>query len=257
MKFKLKLLSLIIVAGGLITLNGCKEDTTDPPAPAKTCYLTTFSVDGTNTYEYTLDANNRITTITNDTNFISYTYTNDQLSSAFDGQLNSVFKYHSSTSLPDSVLMFYQGGLIGYLKMNNSNNNLGLIEFHIIDQQSQQDVIVSRYTYTYDVQDNLSFVKIEQLNFSTFQVEEVARYENFTHDGKKNPFSGNLAYIYAHYSDIYPFSANNITKTTVSTQGQVFDYNLSYTYNADNLPITMTQTVGSNSVNGTLEYTCK
>ncbi len=257
MKKYFKLLFLMVLGASLLTLNACKEETTDDPTPTPTinCYLTSFNDDG-DLYTYTLDDDNTVLSVTNDGSTTNFTYDNDgRLTNATDADFDGVFVYSGANTLPDRININAQGQTFAYLKVTHSNGNITEVESHLIDQQLG-DIAFTRNSYTYNGGDVVSTV-VEEFDLQTQQFTEAGRVENITNDGKENPLKRSLAYFFMHFENPNAVGASNITGGDVTVDGNTGTLTIEYDYNENGYPTSALQVADGDSLTMTYGYDCK
>ena len=114
---------------------------------------------------------------------------------------------------------------------------------------SQMPAVTSEFTYQ---NNNLTVAKTHQSNTLLYQ-------HNFTYDSKNNPLPAQdewILYSLTFTSFYERASANNVTSTIYKQPGSADEtVSASYTYNAQNLPVTVTSTTqGGPVATGTYTY---
>jgi YD repeat-containing protein len=255
MKKSFKLLILIALGAGLVTLNACKEEPLEDPIPTISCYLTSFSEEG-DAATYTLDDDNKVVSALTNGETTTFTYDVDgRLATADDGSINAVFVYDGADKMPNRINITAQGQTLAYMLIKSANDNITEIETHFIDP-NVGDIAYSRNSHTY-TGNNLATIILEQFDLNTQQFVEAGRVENITNDGKTNPLARSLAYFFMNFENPTVLGASNMTGGSVTTDGTTSPLVIQYTYNENDYPLTAAQIVDGDTTNLIFGYSCK
>ncbi len=252
-----KQLSLCLLIVAFAT--GCKKGaiTNKPTSPSATVYLPNVFTNtrGPQTVTYQVDAKNRLIDVVNNYPFpaeVRLTYdTNDHLTetdSYGSGVLMETDTYAYSTGIVNVQSKIYTGNTtISASSVLTLNSNLQVIK----------RAYLSIYeTYTYDNAGNVS-------SYSSYPIPTATTPSytyNYTYDNKKSSFS-NLKGNPNIYGVGPEFANNMLTSTMITTGGnpstQTTTY--TYTYNADDYPVSRTSVITGSTVVGTetFSYTLK
>ncbi|WP_295772380.1 hypothetical protein [uncultured Mucilaginibacter sp.] len=137
-----------------------------------------------------------------------------------------------------NIVLNYSGGVTQTRRLTFSNNRL--VENFVTNSNQNS---TSTLAYTYNASGNIT--KIENTVVNIFGQSKTSD-EFSTFDDKKNVLSAlPIAIFYQTVEQVdgleFCFGANNpLTHKNTYTQGQVFNYTISYTYNSSGYPTSLT-----------------
>lgn len=263
MKLSFKLIALLAIGAGLLTLQSCSDesgDDTDPTPVETSCYLTSSSEvsQGSNwPTTYTYDASNNLASVTNDDITLNYSYTNGTLSgmTTNDGAVVSVD--YKGGDFPSTLEITYDGEK-STIEITRNGDKIVTVEYYYEEDGVSELEYKTELSYNSD--GTINSVSELEYDPDTKTFETYSTIKNITSDDKENPYITSLGMIiYTVINEDY----ENLGKGNVLTAQ--YDYYLndpsqitnSYTYNNDGFPVTKQQTGFSDVTDYTFSYDCK
>lgn len=259
MKQSFKLMLILALGAGTFTLNSCSDEPEEEPTPAViTCYLTqevATDEDGTSTTTYAYNSDNQLVTATEDDDVTTFEYSGGRVATVVNGLEESTFIYTAASNIPERINVKYDGINDGFMIIESGVNGITKVEEHGYDEDENAVLqYVTNFTYTNGV---LTGAKSESYNSEDDEFETDLEIINIVLDGKKNPYNGDVAFLFVNDFSPLAGSKSNIVSADLVTELGNFPYSTTYTYNENNYPTIAKATVLTFSTSINFTYTCK
>ena len=251
MKKSFKLLLILALGAGVLTLNSCSDDVEEEenPIPATPiCYMTSLTVDGTTT-DFLYNSYNQVVASIEDEDTTTYEYSGGRLSSVYDGDVEATFIY-ASGDLPERINIKDAGVDDGYLLLEGSNGNITKLE--IYDDAGEVTQVTN---VTYDANGNALSVLVQSWDEEQMDFVTVLQVSDILTDGKKNPYATSLALVFANLESPLVFGQSNIISGNADFMGQNVPITSTHIYNSNNYPTS--SIVAQGLYSGTYTFDCK
>ncbi|MCX6352347.1 MAG: hypothetical protein NTX03_10870 [Bacteroidetes bacterium] len=245
-------LSLMLLAGIIITACTKKADTTT--TPAKKCVVNVMKIDGKPFIRSTIDGNNHISKV--------QFYDNS-------GIVTSYTAYEYNGSNPSKISdQDPNGKVLNYITLEYSGSNVSKVHIFDYDQSSDKFIETSYCSYSYNgsritkaeifqpgsptALSSIDYTTDGNGNVLTTKDNSTSTTTTYSgYDGKNNPGKG---FLYtASAPGVEFFSPNNYGShpfgSTTTTR--------TFEYNTDGNPTKITETTNGISIVYTMEYSCK
>jgi|AntRauTorckE5430_2_1112549.scaffolds.fasta_scaffold01927_2 hypothetical protein len=250
MKKSFKLILVLALGAGVLTLNSCSDDAeeADPVPAIPICYMTSLTVDG-NTTDFVYNSNNQVVKSIEDTDTITYEYSGGKLSNVYDDGLTATFIYGSS-DIPERINTKEEGEDAGYFLLEGSNGDITKLE--IYDDADELSQVTS---VTYDANGNVLTVLVQSWDEEQMKLETQLQVTDILTDGKKNPYATSIALIFSNLESPLVFGKSNILSGNADFMGQNVPITSTHIYNSNNYPTSSIVALGLYS--GTYTFDCK
>ena len=115
-------------------------------------------------------------------------------------------------------------------------------------------VDVSDFTYANGL---LSGAKIQEYDAETEEFSTDIEIASIVSDGKKNPYNGDVAFLFVKDFSPIAASSSNIVSAQVVTELGNFEYTNAYEYNEHNYPTNVTASIFGQTNTIAFTYNCK
>ncbi|MFT7230107.1 MAG: hypothetical protein ACI9GO_000570 [Bacteroidia bacterium] len=249
MKKSFKLLLILALGAGVLTLNSCSDEAEEEPTPAvPVCYMTSLEVSsGTTAFLYNSD--NQVVTSIEDGDTTTYEYSEGRLSSVYDGDVEATFIY-ASGNVPERINIKEDGVDAGFFILEGSNGNITKLEIH--DEAGEVTQVTN---VTYDANGNALSVLVQSWDEEQMDFVTVLQVSDILTDGKKNPYATSLALVFANLESPLVFGQSNIISGNADFMGQNVPITSTHIYNSNNYPTS--SIVAQGLYSGTYTFDCK
>lgn len=252
----IKYLFMFLSLTALTTFNSCKEDNPTPtPQTGQNCVLKTTTDQDGDKVNYTFDGGKLVQVeekYQSGSTIYNYVYTSGKLTEITSG--TESYKITYTGSVVSRVDVYDGADLYEYYKVSfDGSGKLKKVEGYYLDDTDE--VLFESYTYTYSGDNVATIVNtIDTDDDGSLDTDITTTISGY--DDKVNPYYGLPVYL-TEFDNPMHLSKNNPTggKINVLTDETIFT--ISYTYNANKLPVSMTSKMGSSSFTQENTYDCK
>ncbi|MFT4876710.1 MAG: hypothetical protein ACI8S2_001448 [Bacteroidia bacterium] len=263
MKKSFKLMLIFALGAGVLTLNSCsdkaEEETTPETTPATTtCYVTqetSTDQDGSYTVNYEYNSDDQLQYSIEDGDSMIFEYSGGRVAVAIDGLEESTFIYPAASNTPERINIKYDGVATGFVIIVSGADGITKVENHEYDAEENAVLVdVTNFTYTNGL---LSGAITQSYDAETEEFSTDLEIETIVLDGKKNPYNGDIAFLFVNDFSPIAASSSNIVSAQIVTELGNFEYTSTYTYNEHNYPANVTASIFGQTNTIAFTYNCK
>jgi hypothetical protein len=259
MKKSFKLMLIFALGAGVLTLNSCSDEVEEEPTPATTtCYVTqetSTDDEGSETINYEYNSDDQLQYAIEDGDSMIFEYSGGRVALAIDGLEESTFIYPAASNTPERINIKYDGVATGFVIIVSGAEGITKVENHEYDAEENAVLVdVTNFTYTNGL---LSGAITQSYDAETEEFSTDLEIASIVLDGKKNPYNGDVAFLFVNdFSPIAASSSNIVSAQAVTELGN-FEYTTVYEYNEHNYPTNVTASIFGQTNTIAFTYSCK
>ena len=251
---------ILALGAGALTLNSCSDEAEADPTPAATttCYVTqevSTDDEGSYTVNYAYNSDDQLQYSIEDGDSIIFEYSGGRVAVVIDGLEESTFIYPAASNTPERINIKQNGVATGFVIIVSGTNGITKVENHEYDSAENAVLIdVTDFTYTNGL---LSGAISQSYDAETEEFSTDLEIESVVLDGKKNPYNGDVAFLFVNDFSPIAASSSNIVSAQVVTELGNFEYLSAYEYNEHNYPTNATASIFGQTNTIAFTYNCK
>ena len=253
---------IFALGAGVLTLNSCSDEAEEELNPettpaTTTCYVTqeTSSDDeGSETINYEYNSDDELQYAIEDGDSTIFEYSGGRVAVAINGLEESTFIYSAASNTPERINIKDDGVATGFVIIVSGANGITKVENHEYDEENAVLVGVTDFTYANGL---LSSAIIQEYDAETEEFSTDLEIASIVLDGKKNPYNGDVAFLFVNDFSPLAASSSNIVSAQVVTELGNFEYTTAYEYNEHNYPTNATASIFGQTNTIAFTYNCK
>ena len=252
MKKTFKLLLQVTLGSSVFYLSSCSDESGNDPEPETaeiTCYITEekqLSDGDLTTIAYTYNSDNQVISSTETEDGESYTntyeYSGGRLSLVAGDNSEATFIYPAASNLPERINISEDGIASEFIIIEADGTSITKVENHEYDDNNDA-VLVDVTNFTYAADGSLMSSTTQEYDSETEEFTTTINIQNIVMDGKKNPYNGNVAYMFSNEFNPIAIASSNIVSGSLVTPAGNFPYTSVYEYNENDYPTKATVSV--------------
>jgi hypothetical protein len=263
MKKSFKLMLIFALGAGVLTLNSCSDEAEEELNPettpaTTTCYVTqeTSSDDeGSETINYEYNSDDELQYAIEDGDSTIFEYSGGRVAVAINGLEESTFIYPAASNTPERINIKDDGVATGFVIIVSGADGITKVENYEYDAEENAVLVdVSDFTYANGL---LSGAKIQEYDAETEEFSTDIEIASIVSDGKKNPYNGDVAFLFVNEFSPIAASSSNIVSAQVVTELGNFEYTTAYEYNEHNYPTNAKASIFGQTNTIAFTYNCK
>ena len=250
---------IFALGAGVLTLNSCSDEAEEELTPATTtCYITQETItddEGSETINYEYNSDDELQYAIENGDSTIFEYSGGRVAAAINGLEESTFIYPAANNTPERINIKYDGLATGFVIIVSGADGITKVENYEYDAEENAVLVdVSDYTYANGL---LSGAIIQEYDAETEEFITDVEIASIVSDGKKNPYNGDVAFLFVNEFSPIAASSSNIVSAQVVTELGNFEYTTAYEYNEHNYPTNATASIFGQTNTIAFTYNCK